>query len=293
MNYLPIEMPVLEKLMTIAYEKKKRIYKDNETGIMYYWFRNNGKGSRKGYYVDLDTVSDKEAFIKMSKNFEDERERIKKEEAEKEAHWEWAKANYHGIKAIHSEIKYYSDAQTLTKDWNDNQKVEAEGHQAEYYLEEKRNQKLIAERLNKLPQPLREFADKDGYFPGFEISDFSQHGTGRGYSGYFESINSQVAKKEGKFSKTAAAKILRIKPVEVEVNLFACEYHHTSKKYNSTDFYDIRPYYYLMHGQVDNLHKYLEEIDCVDMDDEDGINGYINNYKKTYNTMVSEKRRIK
>lgn len=282
MNYLPIKMPVLEKLTEIIYTKKKRVYKDEGTGIIYYWFRNKGKGSKKGYYVDLDTVSNKEAFMKMSENFEEERKEYEKEKYEKEAHRKWAHLNHQGIKAVVGEegdITYYNDSELISKNWKDEKKKEAEKYQNKYDVEIKRKEKEILDRIKSLPQPLREFADDEGVFHGFEISDNSQS-SGRGYSGYSESINSRIAKSEGKFPKTSAAKILKVKPIDIQVDLSPCECHHTSKHYNTIDFYDIRPYYYLMHNQIDNLYEYLEEIDCVDMDDENEINEYIDNYKK-------------
>jgi hypothetical protein len=73
-----------------------------------------------------------------------------------------------------------------------------------------------------------------------------------GYSGYSKSNNALKAEREGKFPKTIAQKVLR----EVLLNVFSvkittkeakeileksvpCEWHHTSKNYNATDYYCI------------------------------------------------------
>lgn len=291
MNYIQVEKPVLEKLEKVSESKKKRVYKDMETGITYYWFRNNGKGSKKGYYVDLETVANKEAFIEMSKNFEKERAEYEKILEQEKAHNKWVKQNMFGIKKILGNL-YFSECEAKTKNWDKDQKRKAEEYQSAFNIEEEEERKEVEKRVKELPEPLRCLADENGVFHGFKMTNDSNCGGGRGYCGYSLSRNATIAKREGKFPKTGVAKILKVKPEDIEKCLYSCEYHHTSKNFNSTDFYDIRPYYYLMNNEADSLVKYLYEIDDIDIEDEEELIKAIEEYKKIYNKMVSKKRRI-
>jgi hypothetical protein len=67
-----------------------------------------------------------------------------------------------------------------------------------------------------------------------------------GYSGYSKSNNALVAESEGKMPLTEATKMLaeiahvtQKKAREIFKNVGPCEWHHTSKMYNRTDYYDI------------------------------------------------------
>lgn len=60
-----------------------------------------------------------------------------------------------------------------------------------------------------------------------------------GYHGYSKSNNAIQAEKEGKFPASVVAKKLKIPTALVKEMLRPCEWHHTSKWYNSTDYYDL------------------------------------------------------
>ncbi len=59
-----------------------------------------------------------------------------------------------------------------------------------------------------------------------------------GYSDYSESNSSIEAKSEGRFPGSILAKRLGVKTGAVKALLIPCEWHHTSSRFNKTDFYD-------------------------------------------------------
>jgi hypothetical protein len=64
-----------------------------------------------------------------------------------------------------------------------------------------------------------------------------------GYDGYSKSNNALKAEREGKMNKTSFLKWARkyfrgIKAVDLDAVISPCEWHHTSCKYNCTNYYD-------------------------------------------------------
>lgn len=67
-----------------------------------------------------------------------------------------------------------------------------------------------------------------------------------GYAGYSKSNNAVAAESEGKLPLTHAIKavaaqagITQKKAREILTEIGRCEWHHTSKKYNETDYYHV------------------------------------------------------
>ena len=61
-----------------------------------------------------------------------------------------------------------------------------------------------------------------------------------GYAGYSKSNNAIDAEHEGKYPATVCAKRLHVSVEAIRAILTPCEWHHTSKWFNETDYYDIQ-----------------------------------------------------
>jgi len=59
-----------------------------------------------------------------------------------------------------------------------------------------------------------------------------------GYDGFSKSNNAIEAEEGGRFPVSKLAKRLGVKTKAIKALMEPCEYHHTSKMYNYTDFYD-------------------------------------------------------
>ena len=59
-----------------------------------------------------------------------------------------------------------------------------------------------------------------------------------GYDGYSKSNNAIAAEADGRFPATKLAKRLKCSSAAIKRHLKTTEYHHTSSRYNSTDYYD-------------------------------------------------------
>lgn len=70
-----------------------------------------------------------------------------------------------------------------------------------------------------------------------------------GYCGLSKSNNAITAESEGKFPASVLAKRLGVKTGAIKALMTPCEWHHTSKHYNCTDYYD---------GEL---------LECLDLDD--------------------------
>jgi hypothetical protein len=60
-----------------------------------------------------------------------------------------------------------------------------------------------------------------------------------GYSGFSKSNNAVYAEENDRFPATKLGKILGISPAAIKAVLTPCEWHHTSKHYNKTNYYDL------------------------------------------------------
>jgi len=58
-----------------------------------------------------------------------------------------------------------------------------------------------------------------------------------GYSGFSKSNNALQAEREGIFPASVLARRLGVKPGAIRALLVPCEFHHTSKHFNRTDYY--------------------------------------------------------
>lgn len=63
-------------------------------------------------------------------------------------------------------------------------------------------------------------------------------GSGNGYNGFSKSNNACAAEDSGKFPASVAARMLGV-PVEFVLDFGAAEWHHTSKFYNQTKYFDV------------------------------------------------------
>lgn len=61
-----------------------------------------------------------------------------------------------------------------------------------------------------------------------------------GYAGYSKSNNAVEAESEGKYPATVCAKKLHVTVEAIRAILTPCAWHHTSKWFNETDYYDIQ-----------------------------------------------------
>jgi len=158
------------------------------------------------------------------------------------------------------------------------ERIEQEKQEA---IQEAEKEKRYRENISKVPKNLRFLANEDGEFLGFSNEDYSNMQKGRGYVDNKRSTNSYIANSEGKFPKTQAGKILGVNPKMIEKYLLPSEYHHTSSYYNLTDFYDIRPYFYIQNNMNKELLEYLE----AKRVDEEEINDTIKEYKEILKKM--------
>lgn len=60
-----------------------------------------------------------------------------------------------------------------------------------------------------------------------------------GYNGYSKSNNAIYAESEDKFPATIAAKKLGVSSAAIKAILYPCEWHHTGKMFNRTNYYYI------------------------------------------------------
>ncbi len=59
-----------------------------------------------------------------------------------------------------------------------------------------------------------------------------------GYDGYSKSNNAVAAESEGRYPASTLARKLGVKTGAIRALMDPCEWHHTSKRYNTTDYYD-------------------------------------------------------
>lgn len=69
-----------------------------------------------------------------------------------------------------------------------------------------------------------------------------------GYDGYSKSNNAIRAEDEGKMTATSLAKVLRCSSAAVKAILSPTEWHHTSNRYNRTNYYHEPVLLYLVDG---------------------------------------------
>ncbi|EJB8440121.1 hypothetical protein MW344_004778 [Vibrio parahaemolyticus] len=62
---------------------------------------------------------------------------------------------------------------------------------------------------------------------------------GKGYDGYSKSINAIEAEEIGKYPLTEIKKRTKLQPETIKEFFIPSEWHHTSKQYNKTDYYDL------------------------------------------------------
>ncbi|ATI44270.1 hypothetical protein CO725_01030 [Vibrio parahaemolyticus] len=62
---------------------------------------------------------------------------------------------------------------------------------------------------------------------------------GKGYDGYSKSINAIEAEDSGKFPLTEIKKRTKLQSETIKEFFTPCEWHHTSKQYNKTHYYDL------------------------------------------------------
>lgn len=62
---------------------------------------------------------------------------------------------------------------------------------------------------------------------------------GRGYVGYSKSVNATNAEEEGKYPATQIAKLTKTEAKWVKETFNPTEWHHTSKHFNKTNYYDL------------------------------------------------------
>nr|WP_308570854.1 hypothetical protein [uncultured Prevotella sp.] len=70
------------------------------------------------------------------------------------------------------------------------------------------------------------------------------------YIGYSKSINAASAEHEGKYPASKAAKVLGVSMAALKRCMQPCEWHHTSCRYNHTDYYDTKSVSSLMLGEM-------------------------------------------
>ena len=63
-----------------------------------------------------------------------------------------------------------------------------------------------------------------------------------GYDGYSKSNNAFKAEEDGFMTLTNLAKLLKCKSNQIKGVLEPDEWHHTSKFYNKTNYYDANPF---------------------------------------------------
>ena len=71
-----------------------------------------------------------------------------------------------------------------------------------------------------------------------QIADFVCSGMRGSYNGYSKSNRAIQAENEGKFPASVLAKKLKVKTDAIRGLMEPCEWHHTSKFYNITNYYD-------------------------------------------------------
>jgi hypothetical protein len=59
-----------------------------------------------------------------------------------------------------------------------------------------------------------------------------------GYCGFSKSNNAVAAEESGRYPATTLGKLLGVKPKAIKALMTASEWHHTSSRYNKTDYYD-------------------------------------------------------
>jgi len=60
-----------------------------------------------------------------------------------------------------------------------------------------------------------------------------------GYAGFSKSNNAVAAENSGRFPASVLAKKLKVNTEAIKTLLHPCEWHHTAKFYNRTDYYDM------------------------------------------------------
>jgi len=82
-----------------------------------------------------------------------------------------------------------------------------------------------------------------------------------GYKGYSKSNNAVEAEANEQYPASVLAKKLKVPTAAVKAILRPCAWHHTSKMYNSTDYYDGSLLLILAAGIADTRDYSLEEIE--------------------------------
>lgn len=129
-------------------------------------------------------------------------------------------------------------------------------------------QKMTQEQVEK---ELYDYVNKT-----YKVSDQEEVGFNRASSGYVGdklSKNAYSSIQKGIMPLKDASKILGVSKNKIREFVSSSEWHHTGKKADETDFYNIRPYIYIKNGDIEGLKNDTE----IDIDEED-IPRYVENY---------------
>ena len=80
----------------------------------------------------------------------------------------------------------------------------------------------------------------------------------KGYIGSKKSVRAIGAEEEGKFPASVAGKLLGVSSEAIKNVLTPCEWHHTGKYFNTTDYYDIQIFLDIINNS-DELKEYDSE----------------------------------
>ena len=80
-----------------------------------------------------------------------------------------------------------------------------------------------------------------------------------GYDGYSKSNNAVNAEMNGYMTLTAFAKLLKVKTAQIKGIIEPDEWHHTSKMYNKTNYYDARPYITMINDNFQYVEDHWED----------------------------------
>lgn len=90
-----------------------------------------------------------------------------------------------------------------------------------------------------------------------------------GYAGYSKSNNAIAAEAEGRFPASVLARKLGVKTGAIKALMSPGEWHHTSKRYNVTDYYDGATLLAIASGDEGEIAAVMDDQGLIeeDMDD--------------------------
>ena len=94
-----------------------------------------------------------------------------------------------------------------------------------------------------------------------------------GYCGYSKSNNAIEAERNNKFPASRLAKLLGVKTKALRAVLAPCEYHHTSKFFNATNYYDGTYLLMLLTPETISFENNLNTVWCLVRDEKGKIVG--------------------